>query len=354
MLAINGSFGEGGGQILRTSLTVAAVTGTPFRITRIRARRPRTGLRRQHLAAVEAAAAICGAQVQGATLGSQGLEFRPGRVRAGDWTFQVGSAGSACLVLQTVLLPLLTASEPSAVAVEGGTHNVGAPPFDFLDRAYLPLLRRMGGRVRARLVRYGFAHQGGGRIELRIDPVPALGPLDLRERGAVLGCRGRALLSLLHERIGERKLAVVRRELGWPNDRLDVERVDADGPGNAIVLEVHSERVSEVFTAFGQRGIPAESVAGHAVQAVRDYLGAGVPVGPHLADQLLLPLAIAAGGMFRTMTPTQHFMTNSEVLRLFLGSGIEARAIGTAVEVSVTPRSDGHGERRHVARRPPG
>jgi RNA 3'-terminal phosphate cyclase (ATP) len=335
MLVIDGSFGEGGGQILRTSLTVAAATGTPFRINRIRANRQRPGLRRQHLAAVEAAAVVCGARVRGATLGSHELEFQPGRVRGGEWSFRVGSAGSACLVLQTVLLPLLTAPEPSLFSVEGGTHNPGAPPFEFLDRAYLPLLRRMGARVHAELVRHGFAPRGGGRVDVRIDPVPALESLDLRARGAVLECRGRALLSGLPDRIGERELAFVGRELGWPAEWLEIERIEAAGPGNALVLEVCSEHVSEAFSAFGERGLPAEAVAARAAEAVRDYLAAAVPVGPHLADQLLLPLALAGGGRFATIRPTLHFVTNREVLQRFLGTPIQVRAVDGTTEVDV-------------------
>jgi RNA 3'-terminal phosphate cyclase (ATP) len=341
MRLIDGSIGEGGGQILRTSLTIAAATGTPFRMTRIRAGRPRPGLRRQHLAAVRAAAAVCDARVRGLALHSQELEFRPGPVRAGEWSFRVGSAGSACLVLQTVLLPLLTASGPSRVVVEGGTHNPGAPPFEFLDLAYLPLLRRMGARVRANLRRVGFAPGGGGTIEVHVDAVSALGPLDLTERGKVRDCRGRALLSLLHERIGQRELTVVGRELGWAAERLHVERVTADGPGNALVLEVHSQHVSEVFTAFGQRGMPAETVALEAVQAVRDYLRSGAPIGPYLADQLLVPLALGPGGRFRTVAPTRHLMTNSAVLRLLLDIDIGMRELGTALEVRVPPSSRG-------------
>ena len=334
-LVIDGAFGEGGGQILRTSLTVAAATGTPFRMTRIRARRSQPGLRRQHLAAVEAAAAVCDARVEGAVLGSQELLFLPDRIRAGTWTFRVGSAGSACLVLQTVLLPLLTASGPSRVAVVGGTHNPGAPPFEFMDLAYLPLLRRMGARVRMELLRAGFAPGGGGRIEVQLAPVHALTSLHLIERGALLGYDGRALLSLLDDRIAQRELAVVSRELGWPPDRLRIERVAGDGPGNALVLELRSEHISEVFTTFGQRGIPAESVAMEAVRAVRDYLSCQAPVGPYLADQLLLPLALGAGGTFRTVRSTPHLRTNSAILELLLGVAITMRDLDTAVEVCV-------------------
>lgn len=318
MLIIDGSLGEGGGQILRSSLTMSLITGQPFRMTRIRAGRKRPGLLRQHLTAVRAAAAVGGARVEGDRLGSQELTFHPASVRAGDFELDVGSAGSATLVLQTVLPPLLVASAPSRLLLEGGTHNPFAPPFDYLQRVFLPLVARMGATVEVSLERAGFYPAGGGRFRVTVRPAPRLERLELVERGAVRHQQARALLSRLPRQIGERELQRVRQQLGWPEEQLRVEEVASPGPGNALLLEVESEQLTELFTAFGERGVPAEAVADRAVAAVRRYLAAGVPVGEQLADQLLLPLALAGGGVFRTLPLSSHTRTNLGVLQSFV------------------------------------
>src|SRR5688572_16449750 len=183
LITIDGSMGEGGGQVLRTSLALSLVTGKPFRIEKIRAGREKPGLLRQHLTAVNAAAAVGGAHVEGAALGSRELDFRPGPAKPGEYRFAVGTAGSATLVLQAVLPALLTARGASTLVLEGGTHNPFAPPFDFLDKAFLPLLRRMGARVEVALERPGFYPAGGGRFQVRVEPVERLERLDLPSRG---------------------------------------------------------------------------------------------------------------------------------------------------------------------------
>ena len=319
MLTIDGSQGEGGGQILRTALALSLVTGTPFRIDKIRARRARPGLLRQHLTAVSAAVAVGGAEVEGATLGSPSLVFRPGAVKPGEYRFAIGTAGSTGLVVQTVLPALLTAAAPSTLTLEGGTHNPAAPPFDFLARAFLPLIGRMGPRVDAALDRPGFYPAGGGRCTFRVTPVPRLAPLTLLERGALARRRARALVARLPRQIADRELAVVRSRLGWSGEELEAVVVDgaARGPGNVLLLELESEHVTELFSGFGQRGVRAEAVAEQAVTEARRYLAAGVPVGPHLADQLLLPLALAGRGAFRTVELSSHSRANLDVIRAF-------------------------------------
>src|SRR5437016_1414247 len=189
MISIDGSEGEGGGQILRTSLALSLVTGQPFRMDRIRAKRQKPGLLRQHLTAVEAAKAVGCAEVMGAAMNSQTLEFRPAVVTPGNYRFAVGTAGSATLVLQTVLPSLLTASSTSTLTLEGGTHNPLAPPFDFLARSFMPLIQRMGPSVELELRRPGFFPDGGGRFHVRIEPVKKLPRLVLLDRGAIRGQR---------------------------------------------------------------------------------------------------------------------------------------------------------------------
>ena len=252
MLTIDGSEGEGGGQILRTSLALSLVTGQPFRMDRIRAKRQKPGLLRQHLTAVEAAKTVGCAEVVGAAMNSQTLEFRSAVVTPGNYRFAVGTAGSATLVLQTVLPSLLTASSTSTLTLEGGTHNPLAPPFDFLARSFMPLIQRMGPSVELELRRPGFFPAGGGRFHARIEPVKKLSRLVLLDRGAIRGQRARVWLSKLSPDVAERELAVVRKELRWRPEECGIENVaHPKGPGNALVLEIETEHVTEVFTGFG-------------------------------------------------------------------------------------------------------
>ncbi|ABA89734.1 RNA 3'-phosphate cyclase, class II [Syntrophotalea carbinolica DSM 2380] len=319
MLCIDGSRGEGGGQILRSALALSLVTGTPFRIINIRRGRKRPGLMRQHLAAVHAAAEVGAAEVEGADLHSRQLTFIPRTIRSGRFHFDVGSAGSCTLVLQTVLPALCLAEGPSSLELEGGTHNPFAPPFDFLARAFLPLLTRMGPGVEAHLKRPGFYPAGGGKMTFRISPVADFNPIELCRRGRILDCRARALVANLPRHIAERELQTVGQKLGWNPEQLLVEEItDARGHGNVLLLEITGEHVTEVFSAFGARGVPAEQVARQACGEARQYLAAPVPVAFHLADQLLLPLALAGGGAFRTLHPTPHTLTNIEVIKIFL------------------------------------
>lgn len=311
--------GEGGGQILRTALALSLVLGRPFRIERLRAGRRRPGLRRQHLACVLAAAEIGRAQVEGAALNSQALSFNPTTLRPGDYRFHIGSAGSTTLVVQTVLPALLVANGRSTLVVTGGTHNPLAPPFRFLEKAFLPLLRRMGGRVEARLERPGYAPRGGGKIALDVTPALGLKPFRLEERGPLCQRQATATVAGLPRHIAERELAVVAERLGWPDAALRVREESPEfGPGNVLSIELTHEHVTEVFTGFGERGVRAETVAERTLGEARRYLAADVAAGPHLADQLLLPLALAGGGSFTTLAPTRHTLTNWEVIRHFL------------------------------------
>ena len=338
-ITIDGAQGEGGGQILRTALALSLVTGRPFRIERIRAGRRKPGLLRQHLTAVLAAAAVGDARVTGAELGSASLAFTPAGARAGDYRFAVGTAGSATLVLQTVLPALLCASGPSRLTLEGGTHNPAAPPFDFLAKSFLPVLRRMGASVEAALETYGFYPAGGGRFTVTIDPCRALERLSILERGAV-EVHARALVAALPEKIGTRELGVVRHRLDLARERCRVESVDgAVGPGNVVMIAIASGGVTEIVTGFGEKGVTSEQVAGVACDEAEEYLKADVPVGRHLADQLLIPMAMAGGGRFRTLTPTPHTMTNADVIRRFLDVDIAIDRESDAVSlVSVEAR----------------
>jgi RNA 3'-terminal phosphate cyclase (ATP) len=320
MVEIDGSFGEGGGQILRTALALSLVTGQPFRINNIRAGRKKPGLLRQHLTAVQAAVEIGSAQVSGASMGSPEVNFVPSGIRSGRFNFSIGTAGSTTLVLQTVLPALIVAGGPSTLVLEGGTHNPFAPPFDFLAKAFLPLLARMGADVRATMERPGFYPAGGGRLKFDVIPAPKLRALVLPERGEILRRAGRALIANLPANIADRELNVIRRKMSWGAGMLHKESMEnSAGPGNIVIIEIESEHVTEVFTGFGERGLPAENVAEQAVRAARRYLAAEVPIGEYLADQLLLPMAIGGGGNFSTLPLSRHATTNLEVIHRFLG-----------------------------------
>lgn len=328
MLTIDGSHGEGGGQILRTSLSLSMCLQRPFRIINIRASRRKPGLRPQHLAAVRAAAAIAGATVDGDTIGSRALTFAPGEIRTGAYRFDIGTAGSTTLVLQTVMPALLTAVGASHLTLVGGTHNPLAPPFEFLQHAFLPLIHRMGAKLSARLDRPGYFPAGGGSVDVRIEPPAQLVPLHLAERGAVLKISAWATVAHLPEHIARRELVVLEKRLGLDPDDVRVHiETRAAGPGNAVNVEVTCEHVTEVFTGFGERGVRAETVAERLAKRVRRYLAADVAVGEHLADQLLVPMALTGEGSFLTLKPSPHAVTNMDVIQRFMDIGIEQQEI---------------------------
>ncbi len=323
IIHIDGSLGEGGGQVLRSALSLSLVTGWPFCIENIRARRKQPGLKRQHLVAVRAAATLAQADVEGDRLGSRTLCFKPGPPQPGDYAFDIASAGSATLVLQTLLPPLLTAPGPSRFLLEGGTHNPWAPPLDFLEKAFLPILARMGPQVNVSLRRYGFYPAGGGSMQVEVQPASELQPIELVERGPIVRRKVTALVARLPRSIAEREANTVCRKLAWEKDSASVREVESLGPGNVVLIEIESRQVTEVFVGFGRKGVPAERVAAGAARDAKRYLDAGVHVGEHLADQLLIPMALAHGGRFRTLRPTQHTRTNIDVLRRFLDVTID-------------------------------
>lgn len=332
MITIDGSIGEGGGQILRTSLALSLITGKPFRIEKIRAGRRNTGLLRQHLTSVKAAAEVGRSNVSGANLGSTQLAFTPGKIAAGEYHFAIGTAGSTTLVLQTVLPALMLVDGKSKLTLEGGTHNPFAPPFDFLEKAFLPLLERMGVKVQAKLINYGFYPAGGGKLEVTINGRDRLDRIDLPERGQVKRRQAKAVLCHLPRNIADRELNIVQKKLSWPKKWHVVETpANSIAPGNFVSLEIEYEHLTEVFTGFGERNVAAEAVADQAALAARRYLASEAAVGEYLADQLLLPMALAGRGSFTTLPPSRHTTTNIEIIRKFLDIPINAEQISNRV-----------------------
>jgi RNA 3'-terminal phosphate cyclase (ATP) len=288
------------------------------------------------LTALQAAAAVCDAKVTGAEVGSGEITFRPGAVKAGDYQFAIGTAGSTTLVLQTVLPALLTASIPSTIRITGGTHNKASPPVDFLQRTYLPLVERMGPRVQLDLVRHGFYPRGGGEILARVTPAARLVPITLNERGARKSGYAEAYISGIPMHVASRELEIVGKMLNWPAENLHIRGLSGEfGPGNALTLTIEHEHITEVFTGFGEKGVSAESVAKRAVDAARSYLGSEAAVGPHLADQLLLPMALAGGGEFVTMPVTQHFESHVAIIGKFLALRVAAESKDGLVHVKI-------------------
>lgn len=334
---IDGSLGEGGGQILRTSLALSIITGRPIAIRNIRAGRAKPGLRRQHLACVLAAQELCGATVYGAEVSSKYLEFAPGAIQREDLAIDIGTAGSTTLVIQTILVPALAANRPLRATVHGGTHNPMAPPFEFLDRVFLPHLRAMGANVTLTLERHGFASgQGGGGGQLTVIVEPGvLQPIEVLEAGPITARSATAVLARLPTHIGDRELAIVRDSLGFTARECAIREVGDAGTGNVLLLEVERAQGRELVAGFGEQGTRAELVASRACADLAGFLAADVPVGEHLADQLLLPLALAGGGSFRCAPLSRHATTNIETIGLFLDVPIHVEAAGDAVIVRV-------------------
>ncbi len=337
MLTIDGSYGEGGGQVLRTSLSLAAITGQAVRIERIRAGRKKPGLRPQHLTGVRAAAAVCGARLDGAKLGSQTLTFVPGGpVRPGQYMFDVadaaqgGSAGSVGLVLQTVLLPLALAEGESYLTLRGGTHVAWSPSASYLEHVFLPVLARMGVRAQIELARWGFYPTGGGEIQVRIvGQGEALRPVQLTGRGELRKVWGAAAVMNLPAHIPQRMANRARNVLGEAGLDAYVEprRLRGTGPGAGIFLFAEYAPVSggegaiAGFTAYGRQGLPAERVAEAACRELLAYHRSGASSDQYLADQLVLPMVLArAESQVRTCQVSQHLLTNIWVVRQFLAA----------------------------------
>ena len=320
MIEIDGSEGEGGGQVLRYSAALSLLTGEPFTIQNIRGGRAKPGLMRQHVTALEAACAIGGAECSGLRVGASELTFRPGSVTPGAYHFAVGTAGSTGLVLQTVLLPLMLADAPSRLVIEGGTHAMAAPPFEFLQKTLLPVLERMGPKLSITLERHGFYPRGGGRIVVDIDPAP-LRPIDCVDRGAFKAGKVEALVAGIPFDIADRELEAARKVLAeWPDEAFAPVQLPAEnGPGNALLMEAEFENVTEIMSGFGKLGVPAERLAKTAAKRMAGYLASQAFAGPYLQDQLLLPFAMAGRGAFTTVKLSEHTRTAARLIERFSG-----------------------------------
>ncbi|MBB3196839.1 RNA 3'-terminal phosphate cyclase [Roseateles terrae] len=344
MIEIDGAAGEGGGQILRTALALSVCTGQAFTLKNIRAGRPKPGLMRQHLACVRAAAQISGAQVQGDELRSRELQFAPGPVRAGEYQFPIGTAGSCLLVLQTVWPALMLADGPSTLHLSGGTHNPMAPPFHFLARAFAPLMERLGATATLTLRRAGFYPAGGGEVLVQVQPAAhTLQPFDLIDRGALRSAEPECLAPGLPRHVPQRELELLCELMGWTFDPRQIAIVrQNEGPGNALLATLQYEAVTEVFMQLGDKGVSAETVTQRLVKELRDYQQLPGAVGPHLADQWMLPLALAVWrrGVPAAYTATEltlHARTNLETIQTFLPVSVSTEHTDAGWRVGIRP-----------------
>jgi RNA 3'-terminal phosphate cyclase (ATP) len=338
-IEIDGSFGEGGGQILRTALGLSCVTGTPVRVFDIRTNRPKPGLKTQHLASVNALARIAGAEVSGAKAESREISFRPGPVAGGEYAFEIGTAGSVPLLLQSLLLPLAFAKAPSRLVLGGGTHVAFSPPFDYLSEVFLPWLGRIGIRASAGIERYGFYPRGGGTVAAEIAPASRPRGIGLEERGAVRGVLGRSCVANLPLSIAERQRDAALPLLSGHSPAIVTAAVPSFGKGTFLFLKVDSDAGPAGFSALGALGKRAEEVGREAAAETLAYLSSPGALDPRIADQLVPYLALSREpSRFTVSRVTNHLVTNLHTVRRMLGTGFEVEGdIGGPGRVRLDP-----------------
>jgi RNA 3'-phosphate cyclase len=335
MLVLDGSYGEGGGQILRTALSLSALWRQPVRITDIRAQRPKPGLKAQHLTAVRALAQITRAEVTGAELGSRDLTFRPREPRPGSYLFDVaektGSAGAVTLLAQALLPVLLWGAAPSSLVLRGGTHVLWSPPAHYLLQVFLPALAEMGAKVALTINRWGWYPRGGGEVRLEVAPAATLQGVDWRGPPELFALRAISAASRLPEHVVRRQAGRLKERLGeaLPVELIQVSSLD---PGSFVI--VWGPRAG--FAALGARGKPSEQVADEAVDACLTFTERRAAVDRHLADQLALYLALAGGpSIISTEAVTSHLLTNVWVIEQFLGPTFQVQGnLGEKGEIS--------------------
>lgn len=341
MREIDGAHGEGGGQLLRTACALSAITGEAIRIYDIRLRRTPPGLAPQHLMAVKAVAALCGAEAEGLELRSQALTFRPGAIRGGEFRFDVGTAGSLTLVLQALLPVALAGEIPTRMHLTGGTDIRAAPPLDYFRFVLMPLLARMGARVEVDLIRRGYYPRGGGELAVNVTP-SVLEPVDLGTSEPIANISGCVHVANLPEHIAARMHDTAVRLLGdiapVQIEQELADRTQAIGSGGAIVLWARGANILLGGGEVAQRGIPAERIAASAAGALREDIVAGATIDTHAADQLLVYAAQAKGrSRFLVRALSTHAQTALWLLRQFLPIRAHASARENCTLIDMDP-----------------
>lgn len=317
MIEINGQ--DGGGQILRSALSLSMITGQGFRMVNIRGQRAKPGLMRQHLTCVKAALEVCGGSASGAEMHSTELVFKPGKVKAGDYVFRIGTAGSTTLLFQTIFPALMLTEGVSSLELHGGTHNPMAPSADFIERAFLPQLRKMGVGVSFECVKYGFAPAGGGCIKAVVHPVIELTSISITERGTSISQSVECVLSNVRREVADKEMATVRSSLDWEAKDFEIKVCDdVDGSGNVIFIEEEFENAVIHVTSHGAKAKSAGKVAGEAVKDYQTFVKSKAALSARLADQLLLPMALSGAGEINTVAITNHIRTNITLIEKFI------------------------------------
>lgn len=337
MIEIDGSFGEGGGQILRTAVSLSAVTGEPVKISNIRANRPNPGMSPQHVTGIEALAEICGGDVDGLFAGSKEITFRPGQLTGGEFEFDVGTAGSVSLVLQSCLLPAIMSKSPMRVSVKGGTDVRWSPPIDYVRLVHLPLLERFGADCDMNVTSRGFYPEGGGDVVLETSPTGGLKPMDLSNRGKVQSVRGIAFAQNLPEHIATRmKHSAMKKLLDFKEVKIDVDLTRGHSTGAGIVLVAECENTIIGASALGAKGVRSETLGESCAEDLLETIRSGATVDEHMLDQILPYIALAgSGSKLLTEEMTGHAKTNIWVIEHFLKKKFSTADKNGLVEVSI-------------------
>ncbi|ESP92475.1 MULTISPECIES: RNA 3'-terminal phosphate cyclase [Pseudoalteromonas] len=331
-IIIDGSKGEGGGQVLRTALSLSMLHNQPIEIRNIRAGRKKPGLMRQHLTCVLAAKQISSAAVEGAELNSQCIKFTPNAVEPGEYEFKIGTAGSTVLVCQTILLPLVLAGKASSVKLHGGTHNGMSPSLTFFEQSFLPALQTMGVACQVKTTKLGFFPAGGGCWQIDINPTDTLSPCLFEQSGAELEqqqshCKAMSIVAGVKNSVAKREIEEAKKRLGWNAPFTEILNCAAHGQGNSFHLSVGHQNQVAMFEQMGELGLSAEKVAGRTVTALKAYLNSGAAIEEHLADQLLLPMVLAGKGSFTTTQLSSHTTTNIDVISQITGTCIKTQQL---------------------------
>jgi len=336
MLEIDGSHGEGGGQILRTAVSLSAVLGTPVRISKIRANRPNPGLSPQHVTGIEAVAEICSGEVNGLFAGSKEIVFKPGQLIGGEFEFDVGTAGSISLVLQSCLLPAALSKAPVKMSISGGTDVRWSPPIDFMRLVHFPILAKFGASCDLELKSRGFYPEGGGNVLLETSPAGGFRPVDLANRGRFTSARGVAFAQNLPEHIATRmKHSALKKLLDFKDVKidLDISKGHSTGAGIVIVAEYENTVIGE--SALGAKGVRSETLGESCADDLMETVGSGATVDEHTLDQMLPYMALAGkGSRLLAEEMTGHAQTNIWLIEQFMGKSFSVTKKNGLVEVA--------------------
>ena len=316
---IDGSFGEGGGQILRTALSLSCITGLPFRLFNIRKGRKKSGLMPQHITCVNAVSEICNAKVSGCSKGSTSLTFTPGKINSGNYTFDIKTAGSTSLVFQTILPPLLFADGPSHITIIGGTHVPFSPNYHYISEVFIPVLNKLGIKIEPSIVKYGFYPKGGGEVSFKILPAGKIKSLNAASKETLVNISGYTGVSRLPLTIAEREKNSVLKALHPLSAEIQIMDVSSPGEGTFVFLKGEYDNTLCGFSSLGERGKPAERVGKEAAEQFMHFHNSPACLEPHLSDQILIYLSLSnENSSFTTSCITQHLLTNIWVIEKFL------------------------------------